>query len=239
MARYGFYMDMVACAGCQACTVACQNLNGLDPRNAFTRVHRYEAGAFPDLQAAFVARQCMHCDDPPCTEVCPTGASYKMAEGPVRIDGDKCIGCRYCITACPYDAREVDVNTGKVIKCTECYERSAAGLPPGCVQTCIAGARLAGDLDDPASAISQAVQQPGVVQVKGTSVYLKLPAHVARSAFPADFRAPAHVYPWQSILQPLGQLILGGTGLALVASFAAQTLSAAREGGKDHGEDNG
>lgn len=238
--RCGFYIDLSLCAGCQACTVACQNQNGLLPDQAFTRVLRHETGTFPDIKALFLVQcQCLHCEAPACTEVCPTGATYKTAEGPVLINGEDCIGCRYCATACPYNARIFDPETGKAEKCSLCFTaRVQNGDVPACVATCLAGARQIGDLDNPEDPIHKLVMEPNVVHVAGTSFYFKLPPHFDRSVLPPDFKAPAFVYPWQSILQPLGQLMMGGAAAAVAVSMAAHGLKALRERGKGNDHHN-
>jgi Fe-S-cluster-containing dehydrogenase component len=101
-------MDLQKCIGCKACTVACVAENNLPPGVAYRPVTQTEVGAFPNVRLQFLPRPCMHCDNPPCTSVCPVGATYKREDGVVAIDYDDCIGCRYCITACPYGARYFD-----------------------------------------------------------------------------------------------------------------------------------
>ena len=92
-------------------------------------------------------RLCNHCADAPCIPVCPVGATYQRADGIVVVDADKCVGCAYCVQACPYDARFVNHVTQKADKCTFCAHRVEAGLLPACVETCVGGARLFGDLE--------------------------------------------------------------------------------------------
>ncbi|BDG60519.1 4Fe-4S dicluster domain-containing protein [Caldinitratiruptor microaerophilus] len=235
MARLGFLIDLTRCVGCQACTVACQNWNGLDPDERFTRVARHEEGDYPELRSTFVVRQCLHCEEPPCAEVCPTGATYKTAGGPVLVDDEACIGCRYCVTACPYEARVFDDERRVVRKCSMCFDRLAQGQRPVCSQTCLGQARICGDLDDPESEVSRSIAQPGVVKVAGTSVYFRLPEGVDRAALPPDFKAPTLAFVWQSIVQPLGQALMGAAAAAAAVSLAVHGLRALRERGKDHG----
>jgi Fe-S-cluster-containing dehydrogenase component len=239
MARYGYFVDLSICAGCESCTVACQNKNGLPPEQVFTKVHREEAGTFPAVTSTFVTTQCMHCDNPPCTEVCPTGASYKTADGPVVVDDAKCIGCRYCITACPYDARIVDEDERVVKKCTLCFDRLQAGQQPACVQTCLTGARAVGDLDDPQSPIHALIKKPNTIQIAGTSFFYRLPEGFARNVLPADFKASGATFAWQSIFQPIGQVMLAGVTGALLVSVVSNAINARRkqqEGGEAHGD---
>jgi tetrathionate reductase subunit B len=104
-------------------------------------------------------RLCNHCADAPCIPVCPVGATYQRADGIVVVNADACVGCAYCVQACPFDARFINHATGKADKCTFCAHRVDAGLLPACVESCVGGARIFGDLRDPASAVSRLVAQ--------------------------------------------------------------------------------
>ena len=117
-------IDLNVCVGCHACVTNCkqwhtsgpsgplsdQNPYGADPGGTFfNRVQTYEVGVFPDTRTVHFPKSCLHCEDPPCVPVCPTGASYKRSrDGIVLVDANKCIGCAYCAWACPYGAREID-----------------------------------------------------------------------------------------------------------------------------------
>lgn len=174
MARMGMLIDLRRCIGCHACTIACKVENGTGPGVFWNRVEDRVFGSFPTVRRVFLPRLCMHCADPACKAVCPTGATYVREDGIVLVDQDKCIGCRYCVVACPYQARTLvgrrqsyfgDCLTpfeelssqkhspGTVGKCTFCYHRLAQGLPPACVSACPVGARIFGDVDDPRSEI--------------------------------------------------------------------------------------
>lgn len=157
MARYGMLINVKKCVGCYGCRVACQMQNSLPPEEAFIKFHEKEEGTFPNVSYQIFPTQCMHCEDAPCVEVCPTGASYKREDGIVLVDHDKCIGCKYCMVACPYDARVVNEETGVVEKCRFCVEEVEQGNQPICVSTCIGGARIFGDLDDPNSEVSKEI----------------------------------------------------------------------------------
>ncbi|WP_051241696.1 4Fe-4S dicluster domain-containing protein [Azohydromonas australica] len=176
-------IDLDVCVGCQACVVSCKQWNsagaaGLPPDAGawepsprgtfFNRVQTWESGTFPDTQTLHLPKSCLHCEDPPCVPVCPTGASIKRAEdGIVLVDADKCIGCKYCSWACPYGAREYDEARGVMTKCTLCVDRihdpllPAEDRQPACVKACPTGARLFGDVKDPESAVSRAVAERG------------------------------------------------------------------------------
>ncbi|MBV9734515.1 MAG: 4Fe-4S dicluster domain-containing protein, partial [Acidisphaera sp.] len=134
----------------------------------FNRVHTFEAGEGEGARTVHFPRSCLHCEQPACVTVCPTGASYKRAEdGIVLVNGDLCIGCQLCAWACPYGARELDEGDGTMKKCTLCIDRIYNGtLPeeervPACVSTCPARARHYGDLGDPDSDVSRLVRARG------------------------------------------------------------------------------
>jgi molybdopterin-containing oxidoreductase family iron-sulfur binding subunit len=106
--HWAMVIDLRKCVGCSACTIACVAENKLPPGVVYRPVIDEEVGTFPNVSRHFLPRPCMHCDDPPCTPVCPVAATWKREDGIVVIDYDACIGCRYCITACPYNARTFD-----------------------------------------------------------------------------------------------------------------------------------
>lgn len=106
--RWGMVIDLRKCIGCSACTVACKSENRTPPGISYNVVMHEEHGVFPDVSVVNIPRPCMQCDKPACMEVCPVGATFKMDNGIVGIDYDRCIGCRYCMVACPYGARSYD-----------------------------------------------------------------------------------------------------------------------------------
>jgi molybdopterin-containing oxidoreductase family iron-sulfur binding subunit len=203
MARYGMAIDLKECIGCHTCSVACKMANNLPNEMWWLQVLTVggeamdtSEGAFPNASLSYVPLNCQHCENPACVEVCPTGASYKREDGIVLIDTDTCIGCRTCMTACPYtgvrqynsqepefyvdfalgaaDAPVHKYNT--VEKCTMCSSRVEKGEVPYCVEVCPARARIFGDLDDKDSEVSQAIagrETMRLLEEKGTepSVY--------------------------------------------------------------------
>ena len=106
--RWGMVIDLQKCIGCKACTVSCIAENHLPPGVVYRPVMVEEIGTFPNVRSKFTPRPCMQCDDPPCVPPCPVGATFQRPDGVVEIDYDQCIGCRYCITSCPYGARSFD-----------------------------------------------------------------------------------------------------------------------------------
>lgn len=106
--RWVMVIDLRKCIGCHACTIGCVAENKLPPGVVYRPVMEEEAGTYPNVTRKFLPRPCLQCDQPPCTEVCPVGATYKSGDGIVKVDYEQCIGCRYCVTACPYGARTFD-----------------------------------------------------------------------------------------------------------------------------------
>lgn len=157
MPRYAMLIDAARCTGCAACRIACQLQWQLPPDVFFNRLEFRERGTYPAARQDIVPVQCMHCDNPPCATVCPTKATYKRDDGLVLIDHKKCIGCKYCVVACPYDVRQMN-DRGIPEKCRFCAGFIEKGEQPPCVSTCMNDVRVFGDLDDPASVISRKIK---------------------------------------------------------------------------------
>lgn len=167
MARYGMYLNTKKCVGCYACRVACQMQNGLQTNEVYIKFYENETGTFPNVYHEIVPVQCQHCTDAPCVDVCPTAASMTLENGIVMVELDKCIGCKYCMEACPYQARVVLHKTGTVEKCVFCGPLVAAGEDPACVTTCITNARVFGDLDDPSSELNKVIAENNARPIAG------------------------------------------------------------------------
>jgi len=159
MPQYAMVIDQRRCVGCMACIVACKNENAVPAEHYRTRVVEVVEGEFPNLRMELRSELCNHCDNPPCVYNCPTGASHKRKDGTVQVDRDKCIGCKACVAACPYNARYMDPKEGYADKCTFCEHRVREGREPACVATCIGGSRIFGDLDNPKSAVSRVLKE--------------------------------------------------------------------------------
>jgi Fe-S-cluster-containing dehydrogenase component/formate-dependent nitrite reductase membrane component NrfD len=155
--RYGFVIDQDRCIGCHACTVACKEEHQVPVGVFRTWVKHIEKGEFPHTSRHFGVMRCNHCDDSPCTEICPTSALYTRADGIVDFDNRRCIGCKACMQACPYDALYIDPNHNTAAKCNFCAHRVEMSLEPACVIVCPTQAILAGDLDNPGSNVSRIV----------------------------------------------------------------------------------
>lgn len=178
-------IDKRRCIGCQACSNACKMQNNVPMGMLWNRVLTDGTdvldgaqGTYPNLTRGYTPIACQHCENPACQRVCPTGATYKDDKGRVQIDYEKCIGCRMCMAACPYNARsfnweepkrDPDFNYGDARvpvrpkgvteKCTLCKERTDDGDEPMCVKCCPTKARIYGDLDDPNSEISKKIKE--------------------------------------------------------------------------------
>ena len=183
--RWGMLIDSNVCAsGCTDCVSACNTENGLSGATGRTDAQWIRKVQIKDLSSGKIQSlpmMCQHCADPPCVDVCPTGASFKRADGIVLVDKHTCIGCRYCVLACPYKARsfiheplsdqkpDVPRGVGTVEGCTLCVHKVDRGETPACVSACSKaghGAMIFGDLNDPGSEISKRVARHTSRQIR-------------------------------------------------------------------------
>jgi tetrathionate reductase subunit B len=182
--RWGLLVDMNRCqTDCDACVRACDTENGLSGGKAITDSQWIRKVTLKDMRGNVrsLPMMCQHCAEPPCVDVCPTGASFKRADGIVLVDRHTCIGCRYCMMACPYGARsfvhepisgqkpEVPRGKGCVESCTLCVHRVDHDRIPACVEACASEghrALLFGDLNDPKSEIAQRIASVAMAQVR-------------------------------------------------------------------------
>lgn len=163
--RWAMVIDLRRCDGCEKCTEACQATHYLEPEQTWLKVHKLKSAAGTEY---FMPLLCMHCEDAPCVSVCPVGATFKTDGGTVLVDQGRCIGCRLCMSACPYEARYFNwieptrrpplpvvatpefpapQRKGTVGKCTFCVHQTARGELPACVGACSMEAIYIGDLD--------------------------------------------------------------------------------------------
>jgi len=184
--RYGIVIDLKRCIGCYGCQIACKAENATPPGITWARVLKEEHGKYPAVRRLSLPILCMQCKDPECLKVCPSGATTQRPDGIVIIDAQTCIGCRYCMTACPYGSRYFNGEAltyfkdrltpyeelgyrrhtvGTVEKCNFCVDRIEKGLEPACVANCMAKARYFGDLDDPYSEVSRLIRDRGGFQL--------------------------------------------------------------------------
>jgi Fe-S-cluster-containing dehydrogenase component/formate-dependent nitrite reductase membrane component NrfD len=153
--RYGFVIDQRKCIGCHACTVACKAENAVPLGSFRTWVKYVEQGQFPETERHFAVLRCNHCDNAPCVKICPVTALFTREDRIVDFDSDRCIGCKACMQACPYDALYINPYSNTAEKCNFCAHRVEAGMQPACVIVCPEEAIIAGDLDNPLTKISQ------------------------------------------------------------------------------------
>lgn len=181
--EWAFVVDIRRCIGCGRCVVACKKENGVpleaevtrtwveqyavaaDGRTEVTSPHGGQRGFGEHkvtgevVRSFFVPKLCNQCEKPPCVKVCPVAATYQTGDGVVLVDQERCIGCRYCIQACPYGARFLHPELRVADKCTWCYHRITKGLLPACVQACPTGARIFGDLKAQSSAVKEILEE--------------------------------------------------------------------------------
>ena len=155
--RYGFLIDQHRCIGCHACTVACKEEHNVALGVNRTWVKYVEKGQYPDTRRHFAVLRCNHCDDAPCIEICPTVALFRRPDGIVDFDNQRCIGCKSCMQACPYDALYIDPERNTAAKCNFDASRVDMGYKPACEVVCPTQAILSGDLDDPNSSLSKRI----------------------------------------------------------------------------------
>jgi tetrathionate reductase subunit B len=164
VARYGMAVDLDRCIGCEACAVACAIENDVPEGYLRRRVGEVAVGDEGNLRLMFLHMQCYHCEKPPCVDVCPTGATYVNDDKVCLVDYNICIGCRACVSACPYGMRYPHPR-GFVDKCTLCDHRIARGREPACVEVCPTRALVFGDLDDANSPINKTLASAKKIEV--------------------------------------------------------------------------
>ena len=160
--RYGMMIELDRCVGCKACVSACKERWDSGPGVSRDWVKEFESGTRETgLDVTFYPGLCMHCQAHPCTQDCPTGATFADQNGVVKVDADLCIGCGNCVSRCPYGARTADNEKGIVEKCNFCEPYVAMGEKPACVDACLAECRLFGDLDDPIGKLVEGIRTRG------------------------------------------------------------------------------
>ena len=177
--RYVFVIDTFRCVGCRSCMVSCKMENLVSDKEFRIKVYNKDEsfindlpqGTYPNLHESWLPVPCQHCDNPPCVTVCPTGASYQTENGLTLVDDSKCIGCNYCIWACPYHARYFNEEKKSVDKCTMCIHRLEKDETPMCVSLCSGRALHVGDINDTDSEVYNLVnnnESRKLIPEKGT-----------------------------------------------------------------------
>src|SRR5579859_1099016 len=206
MTKYAFVIDQRKCIGCHACTVACKAEHDVPIGVYRTWVKYIEKGEFPQSRRYFLVNRCNHCDDAPCVAICPTRALYKRSDGIVDFDSSRCIGCKSCMQACPYDALYIDPYSQTAAKCNYCAHRTEVGLEPACVVVCPERAIIAGDMHNPETEIARIIAREPVRVRKpeqGTkpNVYYLGAEEAAINPEVAVEELP-HMTMWSTLLKP-------------------------------------
>jgi tetrathionate reductase subunit B len=244
--KYGFVIDVSRCIDCRSCLVACSVENKVPQDNTRIWVHDLQVqGEFPSLSHTLVPYNCMHCEHPPCTQVCVSQATYKDSQtGLVLVDQDACIGCGYCVAACPYGARYLDKQRGVVDKCNGCIQRLNIGLPPACVATCVGGSRMFGDLNDPESDVSNALANassivrldyednqvdtdPNIYYINAEG--MQNPLVLESGVFPHAPKYTLAEEGWKKVVTPLMAAAVGGAFLVQAVYFTKQLMEGEHE----------
>jgi len=234
-------IDVAKCTGCRGCQLACKQWNGLPAEqthaagtyqnppdlqwNTWTLIRFQEhVNSKGQLKWLFRKDGCMHCTDAACVKVCPSGALYRSEMGTVGIAKERCIGCKECVAACPFEIPRHDRRTDKVSKCDLCLSRVRADLLPSCVKACPTGALKFGDKSDMLKLAYRRVKELGGDAnvygdkfVGGTHVlYVLSERKEVYDALPANPRVPLSVIVWKDLLKPLSLIAAGGV---LAGSF--------------------
>jgi Fe-S-cluster-containing dehydrogenase component/formate-dependent nitrite reductase membrane component NrfD len=204
--KYAFVIDQRKCIGCHACTVACKSEHDVPIGVYRTWVKYIEKGEFPNSRRYFLVNRCNHCTDAPCVAICPTKALFKRNDGIVDFDSSRCIGCKSCMQACPYDALYIDPYSQTAAKCNYCAHRTEVGLEPACVVVCPERAIIAGDMHNSESEIAKLIAREPVRVRKpeqGTkpNVYYLGAEEAAINPEVAVEELP-HMTMWSTLLKP-------------------------------------
>ncbi|MFH1028571.1 MAG: 4Fe-4S dicluster domain-containing protein [Pseudomonadota bacterium] len=254
MMRKAMLIDESKCTACRGCQVACKQWNDLEgweysktvnsgsyenpPRltpQTWMRIKFNEYEGPDGFRWLFLKEGCMHCGDPVCVHVCPTGALKQQPDGRVTVASDLCNGCGYCTQYCPFEVPRLEISSvitgrAKVFKCHFCQDRTDNNLTPACVKTCPAGALSWGNRDELIAAGKKRIDALRVRGFRNANLYGEkdvggLGRLYALIEKPEAYGLPAHPeYPymaalWLNTVRPLGKVALGGTLLGLLAAW--------------------
>jgi len=253
--RTGFLVDTSRCIGCRSCQVACKEWNRLEadkttnqgtfenPRdltpNLYNRIRFVEkADGKGDVTWRFVNERCLHCGDAGCMKVCPApGALYRTKDGIVGFDKEKCISCKYCVSACPFDIPRYGVDD-KVSKCHLCLDRIGAGMVPACAKACPTQTLQYGGRDALiARAKGAGKKLYGENALEGLGVLYALEGKPEEYGLPSDPSIPMSIFLWKDVVRPLGILGFWGSIAAVVVHYVTFGSRQLEEDGKGKGGD--
>ncbi|TGU72203.1 4Fe-4S dicluster domain-containing protein [Geomonas terrae] len=252
-----FLIDMTKCTGCRGCQVACKQWNQLGAEKTefftgegyqnpplmseytFTRIKFRDYEKNGQNEFAFYKEMCMHCNEPACASVCPVGAFKKTKEGPVTYDADRCIGCRFCMVACPFGVPKYEWSKALplVRKCTGCYSRVKEGLKPACATTCVSAITYGNREDMIKEANKRISARPekylkklyGSEEAGGTSVIYLTALPFDELGFKPVTKRPLPSYTWQALRLVPGIFLTVGSSLSLLSWFNHRKERIAKE----------
>ncbi|MBW7888813.1 MAG: 4Fe-4S dicluster domain-containing protein [Bacteroidetes bacterium] len=218
--RKALLIDLTLCIGCGACQAACKETNNL-PTEEEDKLSPTAYTALEEHGEIYVRRMCQHCEDPTCASVCPVGAFTKTAEGPVVYDVDKCIGCRYCMQACPFQVPRYDWSSRapQIHKCNLCYARLKEGEQTACAEACPTGATKFGDREELlAEAWERIKAEPGKYvervygqhEVGGTSILYLSPVPFEQLGFKTNLQETALPQLTWNVLSKIPNIVTVG-----------------------------
>jgi formate dehydrogenase iron-sulfur subunit len=234
--RKGFLVDSSRCIGCRSCQVACKQWNKLDadktankgtfenPRDLtpalYNRIKFVEKATGDKVSWQFFNERCMHCGDAGCMKVCPSpGALYRTADGIVAYNKEKCISCKYCVSACPFNIPRYD-SDDKVSKCHLCLERVGTGMTPACAKACPTETLKFGNRQELiAKATTAKKSLYGVSDLNGLGVVYALEGPPETYGLPATPRIPTAIFLWKDVIKPLGILGFWGSIGAMLLHY--------------------
>lgn len=235
-ARKGFLVDTARCIGCRSCQVACKQWNKLDadktankgtfenPRDLtpalYNRIKFIEKETSGEVTWQFFNERCMHCGDAGCMKVCPSpGALYRTKDGIVAFNKEKCISCKYCVSACPFNIPRYDTDD-KVSKCHLCLDRIGGGMTPACAKACPTETLKYGTRSELISRATAAKKTLyGVDDLNGLGVVYALEGPPGNYGLPADPHIPLSIFLWKDVIKPLGILGFWGSIGAMLLHY--------------------
>ena len=235
MAKYGILVDLSNCLGCKSCALSCKHENKVSAGISWLKVHNEVLATEKGPQLYTFPMGCLHCGEPSCAKVCPVDAITKKPDGIVQRDPEKCVGCKFCVTACPFGQSHFNETVKKAEKCTLCIDRQERGEVPACTVNCPTGARSAIDPNKLQEESNKRLAQAKLLgldytlysgdKVGGTQVAYLVPKGVHIEAGPQDIEPSATIGVWQDAIKPVAKAGLG----VVVGAVAFAGLSNSRK----------